>query len=368
MHRPVRFAWAFRISLLLLWVWATRNPPSPLTVIDPLQQVVTHNPKIGVHTRLTDEAAEWKIQRTWRMAREMGASWAVEFFPWINIEPVKGQFFWDHSDAVIDHAASQSIRVIARLGLVPTWARPDPREQETTFNYIDAEHYDDFGDFVYAFVDRYRGRVNHIIIWNEPNLSFEWGLRPVSARQYIDLLRVAHARAKQADPNVVVLAGALAPTREPEGSPAGLSDLIYLRQMYDAGAAEYFDALAVHVYGLTTPMHEAPDPDRVNFRRVELLREIMVESGDEAKQVYITESGWNDSPRWGNAVSPAQRIEYTIDAYEWAVDQPWVEMLAMWAFRFPQSANTYQDNWTWVNEDFSPKPIYLEVQKYATGR
>jgi len=276
-------------------------------------------------------------------------------------------FDWWHADQVIDHADNQGLTVIARLGLVPAWARPDPRERETTFNYLDADHYADFGDFVYTFVNRYRGRVRHVIVWNEPNLSFEWGMRPVSAREYVDLLRAVYPRAKEADPGVIVLAGALAPTLEPEGSSAGLNDLAYLQQMYDAGAAAYFDALAMHAYGLTAPMDEPPDPARINFRRVELLRAVIIHNGDAAKPVYITEAGWNDSPRWNKAVSPAQRIRYTIEAYEWAASQPWVEMLAMWAFRYPQPARTYQDNWAWVDEDFEPKPIYEEVRQYTVN-
>jgi GH35 family endo-1,4-beta-xylanase len=357
---PVRFTVALCLLPLLIGLWLIETPREPVVAFDPPQRVETRNPKIGVHTRLTDEAAAWKIQRTLRMVREMGAAWIVEYFPWLYLEPAKGVFDWAHSDAVIDHAENQGLTVIARLGLVPAWARPDPRV--TTVNTLDAEHYADFGDFVYAFVTRYRGRVRHIIIWNEPNLSFEWGLRPVSAREYVDVLRVVYARAKEADPDVIVLAGALAPTLEPEGSPAGLNDLIYLRQMYDAGAAACFDALAAHAYGLTAPMDDPPDPARINFRRVELLREIMLKNGDAGKPIYITEAGWNDSPRWSNAVSPAQRITYTMAAYEWAKSTGWVEVLAMWAFRYPRPTRTYQDNWTWVDEDFEPKPIYEEVR------
>jgi len=368
MRRPVRFAWAFRISLLLVWLWATEWPGDAPLTLEPPQQVLTRNPKIGVHTRLTDEAAPWKIQQTLRMVREMGAPWIVEFFPWAYIEPAFGEFNWQHADQVIDYATNQGLTVIARLGLVPAWARPDPRERETTLNYLDSAHYFHFGEFVFRFVERYQGRVRHIIIWNEPNLSFEWGLRPASAREYVALLRVAYAAAKEAAPSVVVLAGALAPTLEPEGSPAGLNDLIYLQQMYDAGAAPHFDVLAAHAYGLTSPMGEPPDPGRINFRRVELLRAIMLKNGDGDKPIYVTEAGWNDSPRWNKAVTPAQRIRYTIEAYQWAQSQPWVEMLAMWAFRYPQPARTYQDNWTWVDEDFEPKPIYEEVRHYAAGK
>ncbi len=365
--RSLQFNYAWRVLLIVLWLWAVEWPPSPLITIGPPQHVATRNAKAGVHTRLTDEPAEWKIQRTLQMVGEMGAPWIVEFFPWAYLEPAKGSFAWEHADQVIDHAHAQGLTVIARLGLAPAWARPDPLVKQTTFNYLDADRYEDFGDFVFAFVDRYKDRVHHIIIWNEPNLSFEWGLRPVDATAYVNLLKIAYRRAKEADPNVIVLAGALAPTLEPIGSPAGLNDLIYLQRMYDAGAKDTFDALAAHAYGLTAPMDDPSDPSRVNFRRVELLRDIMTENGDAAKPVYITEAGWNDSPRWNLAVTPAQRIAYTLAAYDWVQRTDWIVMCAMWAFRYPHATRTFQDGWTWVTEDFEPKPIYDEIKQYATG-
>ncbi len=362
--KTIRLSYAWRWLLFItVWGWVTAQPGAPLATVGAPQIVVTRNLKAGVHTRLTDEAAPWKIQRTTQLVREMGAPWIVEFFPWAYIEYTPQTFDWTHADEVIDHARAQGLTVIARLGLVPWWARPDERVQPTTFNYLDRDHYADFGDFVYAFVNRYHDRVQHIIIWNEPNLSFEWGLRRVDAAAYVDLLKVAYQRAKEANPKVIVLGGALAPTMEPIGSERGLNDLTYLRQMYEAGAKDYFDGLAAHAYGLTAPMSDPPDRDRVNFRRVELLRQIMVEQGDEAKPVYITEAGWNDSPRWNQAVKPAQRIAYTLAAYDWAQQTDWVAMLAMWAFRYPRATRNYQDGWTWVTEDFQTKPIYLETQQ-----
>jgi hypothetical protein len=366
LRRPAKFDLALRIALLLIFVLAVEWSGEPLVTLGPQQAVVTTNAKAGVHTRLTDEGATWKIQRNLQLVREMGAPWIVEFFPWAYIEYGKNAFDWWHTDQVIDHARAQGLKVIARLGLVPTWARPEPREQETTFNYIDPDHYDDFGDFVYAFVDRYKDRVDHIIIWNEPNLSFEWGLRPVDAPAYVNLLKVAYRRAKEANPNIIVLAGALAPTLEPEGSPAGLNDLIYLQKMYDAGAKDNFDALAVHAYGILAPIDEAPDPSRVNFRRIELLREIMWQKGDSAKQIYITEAGWNDSPRWNQAVTPAQRIENTVQALDWVKDKDWIETLILWVFSYPQATRTFSDNWTFVTDDLRPKPIYDEVKTQLT--
>jgi len=365
--RRIQPAHLLLLALAIFILWAAR--PAPVMIpLGPPQQVVTTNPLVGVHTRLTDEVEEWKIQRTLQMVRQMGAPWIVEYFPWPYIELENGKFNWSHSDAVIEQAENQGLTVIARLGWVPWWARPDSDEQETTLTHLDADHYDDFAAFVAAFVTRYRGRVNHVILWNEPNLSFEWGYRPVDPEGYVELLQTVYPRAHAANPDVIVLAGALAPTLEPEGSAAGLSDLAYLERMYQAGAAPYFDALAAHAYGLTSPPEQPPAPSAINFRRVELLREVMVAHGDGDKSIYVTEAGWNDHPRWANSVSPAQRIEYTITAYEWASQNwPWCECVAMWAFRYPASTLSYQDYYAFVTVDFEPRVIYLEVQDYTQG-
>ena len=90
--------------------------------------------------------------------------------------------------------------------------------------------------------------------------------------------------------------------------------------------------------------------------------------GDGHKQAMITEGGWNDHPRWTRAVKPAQRIDYTLRAYDIANEEwPWLDALAMWVFRFPWDAKSYQDYYTFVRTDFEPKPIYLEVQSKMTG-
>ena len=356
-------SWAGLVLLLLVAL----RPPGVLVVMGPQQEVQTRNPKVGVHTRFTDEVEEWKIQRTLVMVREMGALWTVEYFPWAYIEHDPGRYDWEQSDLIMRHARNQGVRVIARLGMVPDWARPDPDEQETTSTYLDEIHYQDFAAFVAAFVSRYEGLVGQIIIWNEPNLSFEWGFRPVDPAGYTELLRVVYPAAHAANPEILVLAGALAPTLEPVGSAAGLNDLLYLEGMYQAGAAPYFDALAAHAYGLVFPPETPPDGTLLNFRRVELLREMMVRYGDEAKEIYVTESGWNDHPRWSWAVKPAQRATYTLQAYEWAQrNWPWCPVVAMWVFRTPAVLHNYQDNFSFVTPDFRARPIYPALQNALT--
>ena len=351
------------LRLLVLVTVVVLLQPAPLLVVRGQQQhVLTEHPILGVHTRLTDEVEPWKIQRTLQMVRALGATWIVEFFPWAYYQAADGGIAWEHPDLVIEHAAAQGLSVVARLGLTPNWARPS----DTPLNYLDAEAYADFAKFAAAFAERYEGKVSHIIVLNEPNLSFEWGYRKVPPAEYVELLKVLYPAIKEASPTTQILAGALAPTVEPSDSPWAYNDLDYLAGIYEVGGVDYFDGLAVHAYGLTFPALSEPDESVLNFRRVELLRDLMVSYGDEETPILITETGWNDHPRWTLAVRPAQRIQYTLDALAYAeANWPRVQGVALWAFRFPAPTKSYMDYYTMVTPEFVAKPIYDALREYT---
>ncbi len=324
--------------------------------------VKTTNPKVGIHTRLTDEVEKWKIEKTFEMVREMGALWAVEYFPWAYMEPSRGRIDWEHADIVVEAAYHQGINLIARIDWTPEWARP----KDTPGRYIDKENYDAYIKFLKEFVKRYYPKVEYFIIWNEPNLAFEWGFRKPNPQEYTELLKRSYLGIKEIAPDAKVIMAGLAPIAE--NSEMAMDDLIYLRGVYEAGGKNYFDILSAHAYGWKFPPDDPAEPSRINFARVELLRKIMVENGDENKPIFITEGGWNDHPRWTKAVKPAQRIDYTLRAYQKATEEwPWCKVVAFWAFRLPQPSRTYNDYYTFVNFDFTPKPIYEAIKKYATG-
>ena len=365
--RPSSLILVFTGALLLGAGFLPRYPigataPAPASTPSPLPSHPAGT-KIGLHTRLTDEPDAGNIAREFKMLREMGGSWATEYFPWAYIQPGdKLRYDWAHADAVADAARSAGVTLLARLDGVPAWARPD----RTTWRYLDRDHYSDYGDFVFAFVSHFKGRISHYIIWNEPNTAAEWGQRPPDPAGYAALLEVAYRRAKEADPTCVVLLAGLAPNLEREGSATAMNDLTYLERLYDAGAAPYFDGVAVHSYGLTAPPDDPAGPRKLNFARTEEIHKIMVRRGDGAKPVYVTEGGWNDSPRWSYAVQPYQRAEYTVAAYRKAeLEWPWCKAVCLWASRLPKPAYTYFDNYTFLTPDFIPKAVYLEVQKYA---
>jgi hypothetical protein len=362
---------AVRLALPLLLAaalaaqfWSLRAPQE--LHLPPQQQVATRNPKIGVHTRLTGVGDEAYVRRTLEQVREMGASWIVDLFPWAYVQPrSRYGFDWAGSDMIIQHAARQGLRVVARLDIVPQWARP----RDSNDRYLAPERYADYADYVVAFLQRYRPHgVRHVVIWNEPNLAFEWGQRPPDPGAYAALLKVVYPRVKAAVPDAVVIAGALSPVVAQGPDPSWMNDIQYMASLYDAGAAPFFDMWGVHSYGARAPADAPADSGAVNMRRVEVMRAEMRRWGDGDKPLIVTEGGWNDNPRWANAVRASDRLRWTVEAYRAAQSWAWLEAMCLWQFSLPQPTHTYQDNWTFVASDGTPKAIYWAVREEALGQ
>ena len=335
-----------------------RNGTIPDTRVNPL----------GVNSFLDREVEDWKKERTFQMMQEAGIGWLKQYFPWEEIEARKGQYDWAKFDTIVDMAGRHGIKVIARLDRPPEWARRagDPPEGPPA-------RFEDYGDVVFALTRRYAGKVDHIQAWNEPNIYPEWGNRAVNPAEYVELLKVAYRRAKEGNPNVKVLSAPLAINTEPGGE--NMNELDFLDQMYKAGARPYFDIASANAYGLEYPPEDPPDPQKLNFRRVELLRQVMERHGDAGKAVWFNEFGWNASPPdmapekliW-RRVTPEEQARYTIDAYRYATEHyPWAGVICMWYFRqvgdIPRERSDYF--FRIVNVDFSPTPLYLALKDEA---
>jgi polysaccharide biosynthesis protein PslG len=286
MHLPLaRVTLALALLALLATQFFSLRLPRELE-LPPQQAVVSNNPLIGLHTRLTGVGDEAYIRRSLEQVREMGAGWIVELFPWAYVQPrSRYGYDWTGADMVIQHARRQGLTVVARLDLVPEWARP-PR---STDRRLEPQYYEDYAAFVAAFAARYVPQgVRHIIIWNEPNLSFEWGERPPDPGAYAALLKVVYPAVKAVAPEAIIIAGALSPGSSLDDGRTRMDDMQYLASLYDAEAGPYFDMWAVHAYGGQQPPEDDPAPERVNFRRIELVRAMMEQFGDGDKRMIIT--------------------------------------------------------------------------------
>jgi hypothetical protein len=350
--------------------WHAANPV-PNTDVNPY----------GADFFLAREVEPWKRERTVQMAQQAGIGWAKQQFVWAEIEPLrKGEFVdlvsgdssWSKFDEIVDLYRDHGLQVIARLDRAPAWARPPDTLPETPPTDLE-----DFGDFVYAFVEHFRGRVQYIQIWNEPNVYPEWGEQAVDPEAYAAMLETAYRRAKEADPNVYVLSAPLAITLgEPHPVPGewrSMPDPDYLEAMYEAGAADDFDILSANAFGFDLPPDDPPDPGVLNFRRVELQREIMERYGDEGKAMWFNEYGWNAAPEsfheddlpW-KRVSEEEQAEYSLQGIELAREEwPWSGTFNIWYFR--QTGQQYTPDeaayyFRMVDVDFTPRRVYDAVQ------
>ncbi|MBI4672712.1 MAG: cellulase family glycosylhydrolase [Chloroflexi bacterium] len=359
--------------LVLAWFQAPRETAdyAPLPYTD--------MPPFGVNTFFEQEVEEAKIRAGMQLIQDAGFYFIRQEFPWEDIEPTGQGEFWDHKfnhstwakyDRIVALAQEYGLEIIARLDHPPNWSRADGAARG---NFAPPDHYADYGDFVHAVVSRYKGKIKYYQLWNEPNIYPEWGEQDVNAQDYTRLLKTGYTRAKQADPHAVIISAGLAQTLEM--GPRNVSDLIFLQQMYDAGAKNYFDILAVMNYGLFTgPGDHRADASRTNFSRPVLLREIMVKNGDANKPMWAMEIGWNalplaftDAP-YGR-VTEQQQGRYAAQAYERAQNEwPWMGVMNYWFFKRAYDDERSQPFYYFrlFDPDFKPLPAYEAIKAYVS--
>ncbi|MFN8500074.1 MAG: hypothetical protein U0641_19645 [Anaerolineae bacterium] len=334
----------------------------------------------GANFFLDQEVEAWKREKTAQMAEAAGIGWAKQSFPWEAIElKQKGRFIeadgrstWQKYDDIVDLLNKHHIQVIARLDRPPSWSRQDNQLPQRP-----PDNLDDYGDFVYAFVNHFKGRIRYIQIWNEPNIFPEWGNQPVDPEAYTAMLKTAYTRAKEADPNIVVLSAPLAMTVDNSPTRRNMSDLDYLERMYRAGAKDYFDILSANAFGMDEPPSAPPDPSKLNFQRVLLQRQIMEKYGDSNKPVWFNEYGWNASPAdfakddliW-KRVDEAQQAQYALDGIKLARENwPWAGVFNLWYFRQVGNKSPQQSDYYFrmVDVDFTPRQLYTQLKEAAAG-
>jgi hypothetical protein len=217
---------------------------------------------------------------------------------------------------------------------------------------------------------RYRGRIRAYIIWNEPNLALEWGGDPPDPAAYVALLRTGYEAVRAGDPAALVVSAGLAPTNG-EGDLA-MDERAYLRAMYRAGAARYFDVLGAHPYGLGQPPDAPATPANggLVFGRLAELRALMLNNGDGNKPVWITEVGWTVDPppdQPGTGVSLEQQAAYLTGALEWVRREwPWVELMTVWNLAPAQPGDPF-GGYSLLDAAGEPRPAYRAWQSAAAA-
>lgn len=314
----------------------------------------------------------WNLEngtRDLNLVREMGFGWVKQIFAWRDMEQIeKGHYDWYRPDLIVGMVEEHGLKLLVRIDHQPFWAQADGGAAPLAS--APPNDPQDFGDFCRVFAGRYQGRIGAYEIWNEPNLSREWGDRPPDPAGYVQLLAACYTGIKAADPNAIVISAGLAPTATDDPEIA-IPDDAFVRGMYEAGGAAYFDVLGVHAAGYMNPPERDPaeveaDPALgyrfLTFRHVEDIRRIMVEYGDAGKQVAITEMGWTTDPinvsyAW-YAVSEQEQADYLVRAYRWARENwdPWMGLMVTIYMADPDWTEQNEQFWFAINRPSFPDP------------
>lgn len=346
------------------------------------QSKIKYTPEnpFGVNVFLQKEVEPWKIEQTLRMAAAANIQWIKQEFPWNEIEFKKNYFTddkwqkssWEKYDRIVDLATAYGLRVIARIDRPPDWAQSSGTTSPLKDNT-------DMADFANALLERYKGRITYVQIWNEPNLAAEWiPGHAVDPSQYATMLKEVYPAVKKAHPNAVILTAPMAMTLEGPESRGNMNELDYWTGMYEAGVQGNFDIASANGYGLDEPPEAAPDPKKLNFRRVELLHDIMVKNGDADVPVWFSEYGWNASPEslpesernlWRH-VTPEQQAQWTVAGIDYARQHwPWAGVISIWYLRqvgdIPADKAEYY--FQMVDPAFIPQPVYNSVKVAASN-
>jgi hypothetical protein len=362
------------VGLLCLALWfqawgpgeAAVQPASPTPTPTSWPSPRMASPEYGLQAYLWwDEAV---ARRDMDLIADAGFGWVKQNVGWRDVEGAgKGAFNWYFTDRILDDAEERGLKVLFRLDSEPAWAALEKGVRSRNGPPEDVE---DFGDFCHALAARYAGRVDAYQVWNEPNLAREWGGYAPNAAEYVELLRACYVGVKTADPDALVVSAGLAPTGT--GLPEAIPDMDYLVQMYEAGVAPYFDALGVNAPGYKAPPEVSPEEAAATpayggqrffcFRHVEDLREIMVEHGDDDKQVAIMEMGWTvdprpDSPYHWHAVTPEQKADYIVRAFQYAEEHwsPWIGVMNVLSIADPRWTPESEQYWWAITDPSWPE-------------
>lgn len=315
-------------------------------------------PILGVNVAL-EQYSEAELEQALSHVADAGFVWVRQRFVWRQIEPQPGQFDWTFPDRVIAALASYPC-----LRLVAVFDDDPPGPPDTAR----------FAEFVRRFASRYASQVDYYQIWDEPNLADRWGGGPVNPPAYADLLAKSAQAIRAVDPDAVILLAGLAPTTE--HGPQNLSEVRYLEELYQAGAAPYFDIIVGKPYGFDT----GPDDRRVsenilNFSRFILLREVALRYGDGAKAIWASHWGWNALPAswngrlsiWGQTTEELQ-ARRTVAALERArAEWPWAGALILEHFQPFVPVDDPRWGFALFSPSDQPRPVYEAVRQWAKG-
>ena len=304
--------------------WPTDSPVSPTTT--PLATFAFPT-SLGYGIQI--HGCGYPVGPALDLVAAAGFDWVKQQVRWEELEPELGTVDWSCIDRVVDGAEARGLRVLLSVTTSPRWSHSGQDSGPPDILPL-------FGQFCLRMVERYRGRIHAVEVFNEPNLDREWGDR-LDPLAYVTLLEWAYYGIKQIDPNVMVISAGLAPTRWNDWATA-VDDWEYLHQMASAGAHRFTDCLGMHFnHGTSSPLEAGEEFERQTLNYYDTFTQQV--------PICITELGFATPDRtgghlppgfeWAAQTSAEQQAQWLVDGFQWAKEHPdVVRLIVVWNLNY----------------------------------
>ncbi len=223
----------------------------------------------GLHMHRADAGTAWPSVPfgSWRL-------WDA-YVGWTHLEPERGRWDFSRLDRYVAMAGLTKVDILLPLAMTPQWASVRPFEQRSykPGNVAEPARMEDWVNYVATVGKRYKGKIRHYEIWNEPSDQSHYsGSREV----LVQMTCLAHKTLKEIDPNIRIVSPA---------SAGGGRHIEYLDRFLASGGKDCVDIVGHHFYVFNKPP-EAMVP------LIREVRRIMRKNGVANKPLWNTETGW----------------------------------------------------------------------------
>lgn len=290
----------------------------------------------GINAHLPDDA-------TLDLITAAGIGWVRLSISWAGIEPAKGYRFWDYIDDRVDAAHARGLNILMTISGTPDWASESGQVNDPP------QDPSDWQTFMDVAVTRYRDRIHHWGIWNEPNGGGGeyFAGTPEEFRERI-LLPGARG-VKAADSTAYVVA---------PGVTIHTGWETWMNGIFNQEAKAAVDIVAVHLYvvGDADDLFWMFDDRTVGGDDIAPLETVLHTLGLMDKPIWLEETGW---PTGGTrAVTEQQQADYYHDLLWGLHARTLVDVVFPYEMIDDPEATVGSTNFGLLRADYSAKPAY----------
>ncbi len=330
----------------------------------------------------------------------LGLGWIKQQIKWADWEGTPGEMDWSGFDAVVNEANERGLKVMFSVVDAPEWSR-SYTDQNT--EGAPPDNLELVADFMGRLVDRYKGRIHAIEVWNEQNLDREWDTAEgVDAERYVEMLRLSYQAIKSRDPSIIVISGALSPTGvncngswpecTPDGRPIIVDDFVYFDQMISHGFLDYCDCVGAHHNGINVPptadcdgtfqdptaqargYWENPNHSWCFKTTLEGYHERIQAVGSD-KPLCVTEFGWPSAEGFGGYPvdmeyaldnTLEEQAEWDVQAFKLMREWGYVRLAFLWNLNYSQLGSGPEDPnapWALIKLNGAPRPALDAIRE-----